>query len=579
MSEVKSGLAAEPSEPTTKDGVLTPENVVELLNRIPVFCVADAKGELVAQQDASIGQGVEDFVLWYPDADMARKALNESPIKDAALKCLPLGLVVAVFAGWAEMGSSSEFRIAATEVALAAYEVIKPGALESVKEEGGWSLPIFYDRRLMRKEGLALFMIPEHARMAWEERRATFEAGSAEAGEELALEAVDLLTCVMQMMGRKDAADDLDWSRVVVIGSKAALELAATLAPAAGSETAVPASASYANRQALARKQQLCAKLNGIPVFALVLPGGSLLACPDENGKPFLPWVVDGPKAVAMRDSAIAQGQKQVALVAQPLGDILAVLLGWKSQTSPAAMRITSYAEAYQLLMRSVHGTPLEKKWMSRDWLVPVFWCNELNIGKRRTVYLHHLDMITAHKKFRAERAAAAAADGSASGSATTTEEDPCKLACFELADLMTAAFSGVEEWQDVVFVGPTNAIELTSFLNNQSQEPPPPLHEEPGATPPPMNEMKDDEPLAQGETADKVALSPADAPKSFYNPNEKPPSQVPWATLAALAIGLVALGVGYYLSLEVAIEPAPESPLPTEPGAAEATAMPGAAE
>ena len=174
MSEeaVEAPAAEAPAAEKPQPRRLEPQEVVEKLNRIPAFCVIDGKGAPMAQVDESVGE--ESFVLWHTDADLARKALEDATVENPSLKSMPLGLVVAVFAGWADMGIPHEVRISATGAALEVFEKVKPGALQEVRDQGGWSLPLFYDRRLLRpdeqgKPCLALFLNPEHTDRAWGE--------------------------------------------------------------------------------------------------------------------------------------------------------------------------------------------------------------------------------------------------------------------------------------------------------------------------------------------------------------------------------------------------------------------------
>jgi len=576
------------SEAKVSTGKLTPADVVETLSRIPAFCVASDKGELISQTDAAVGGGDQHFVLWYIDADMAKKALEEVPIPGATLKSLPLGFVISVFAGWNDIGCPHEFRVAASEASLSKYEELAPGSLKKVSEEGGWALPLFFDRRLKHAEGeLQLFINPEHPPLAWQKRREALDPGSAEAAEELAVEAIDLLELMMRMTGRSHPDDGIDWCSVRLIGSRASLELATSLAPAVGDDddASEPTAEEFeAKRAAIARKRQICEALNSIPVFTLVAEGGAVLACPDEEGKPFIPWVVDGVKATQMKDSAVAQGNAGIKLFAQPLGDILAILIGWKAQTSKANMRISTYGEAYALLMKSVSGTKQEASLRKREWLVPVFYCADLTVDGKRLVFLHHADLLNAysrHKKQTKEPqqgaqtastdgAAGASTDGEAStstdsgGDGAAEAAADCKIECYELCEMVLAMFAGAPEWQNVQFIGPLNAREVKAVQKRTPGpgEEPPPLDTSDTSNAAALEEPVEPVAAPHGATDEAETAEPAVAPaavpeeRTFYTPNEKAPSKVPYLFLLAFVIGLVAVCASYYLEMEEAVDP-----------------------
>lgn len=307
--------------------MLTPSEIVSKLNRIPVFCITTEDGELFAGTTES---GVEPFIGWHTDADNAKAVLAaaQGANPGSKLTCMPLGNIVAVINGWADMGGKFKFRIIPSEAALNTYEVARPGALEEAKAAGGWICPVFFCTHLVRKDGLPMFLNPEHVKLAWQESlsgMALTKDTPEDQIPKLELKAATLIDLVHQMRTTVES----DWANFIFIGAKASLELAAAVS-AGGKEGKAEG---RSNPTVIARKQQICAQLNSIPAFTLVSASGAVLAAPDAEGKPFIPWMTDGPHAKKLLASAHAQGQTTVRLATQPLGDMLAIAIGWKVRT------------------------------------------------------------------------------------------------------------------------------------------------------------------------------------------------------------------------------------------------------
>jgi len=370
---------------------------------------------------------------------------------------------------------------------------------------------------------------------------------------------MDLREFIAQLTAGKDGRD---WSDARFIGSKAALDLAAG---AASGKSSTP--------EELARKKEICGLLNQIPVFTLLEPGGTVLACPDENGKPFIPWLLDGEKAKEMRDAALRQGRAGITLRCEPLGDILAILLGWKSQTSKAAMRVTSYPDAYALLMKSLEGKPKQQELESRDWLVPAFCCPELDSAAAKTCFLSHYDLLSFLAKKRGAEAKSAG-DGATSGAASGADENKqgAQVDCHELCDVMLKMLSGDEEWANVRFVGPSNAreaLELMRELKEDSQVNPPALDsaespespespkspESPTEAPAGSGGDAEEDPAMVGEPIEPDVHVPDNITESsseMFRVKEVAKPLIPRVLIAlAILIALIALAMGWLASVE----------------------------
>ena len=167
----------------------------------------------------------------------------------------------------------------------------------------------------------------------------------------------------------------------------------------------------------------------------------------------------------------------------------------------------------------------------------PAFYCDELSAGTKRTVYFHHEDVLVEHArqlKAKGEEASGA----------------KCELKCFELCELVHAMLAGVEEWRDVDFVGPSNASDLKEDAASAikplgPEELPPELEEEAEAE-------AEAEAKARKEAAEEAEeAEAADAASFFRKPNEPPPSTLPWGAIIAVVVCVLALAVGYVMSLE----------------------------
>ena len=491
---------------------LPKQEIINKLNRIPVFCIATGPGNLLCATDGA--EGKEPFVVWHTDAEMARELLKQAQAKipNASLECLPLGMVVAVAAGWAQTGQPFKFRIATSDVALATYGKTKGLSPEELKGDD-WVTPVFFSDKLVRKDGFPIFFHPEHMAKAWQEMLAAKATAGEEAPSgEMKMQTANLLTLVEHMA----TTDDNEWSAFLFIGAKSSLDLAVECnekksgGDGGGGEAAQGEQPSPA--AVLERKKRLVAALSGIPVFTLANAKGEVYMRQDpQTGEQNIPWMIDGATALGHLKALQEQGKTTTRLITQPLGEIFAVLSEWKRPLTPAAMTLTSYAEGVQLYRRGIAGTPKEAEMGQRKWIVPVFYCRELFTEERKLVFLHHADLIAAHKKKRA--ADAAKRENGEEGA--EEKETKLQLAILELRELAGLVLQGHEEWTNVTIIGPSSAKEAILTITNAA--PPDPKDE-----PPQLDEAA----AAAKGGDDSVSDAPstgASAPRGGEEEKEKP--------------------------------------------------------
>ena len=267
---------------------LSVQDIIEKLNRIPAFTVCDAGGNV---QMASATEGEEPYVMWLTDAALSKKTLEAASVSvpNAGLSCMPLGTVTAIAAGWAKMAGaeSLKFRIGSTDLSLTTYAQAKGVTPE---ELDGWVVPLFFSKHLARKDGtFPIFFDPEHVVAAWKQMTPGVEAAGEEPLPELQMQTAHLLELVKQM----HETDLNDWESFVFIGSKASLELAASLQAGEGE----PPPSTPAN---IEQKKAIVALLNDIPCFTLANGKREVFMRVDpETREPFIPWMLDGSHAVA----------------------------------------------------------------------------------------------------------------------------------------------------------------------------------------------------------------------------------------------------------------------------------------
>lgn len=554
-------------------GRLAIDEIVNKLNRVPVFCIADDKGNLFCATDTS--EGKEPFVLWHTDAEMARKMLSQAQkaLPNASLQCLPLGVITAVIKGWAEteMSGGAKFRVAATDIALATFAKIN--GLTPADLDQKWVLPVFFSQELVRTDGMPIFLAPQHLELAWQDMvKATVAQGQEP--PELKIATANLLELVEAM--RTD--DDSEWSAFLFVGARSSIALAMECNPrkkeGGGGEGGPPSTAAGEPEEKekegggglLERKKEIVGLLNSIPTFTMVNGKGEVFMRVDpQSRQQYIPWILDGAHALRSLEALHAQGKVSARLCTQSFGEIFAILADWKHSGTPAEMRLFSYAEGEALYARAVAGTPKAEEMAARSWRVPVFYCRAMFTEAKKFVFFNHNDLIAAHrKKLLADRAAKAAAEDD--GAAAEEGESKLQLAIIELMELVGMIVRGSEEWSNVVFVGPSSAKQALEAIRSA----PPP---DPDDEPPQLNDGTDDgtddgaadgaadgasggaSGGANGGASGAVgAASPREPPLRSFAP---PPSRkdqsgsfLPRGALLAVAVAcVIAVVIGLYLA------------------------------
>ena len=277
---------AEAADETTIRRRISVEDIIEKLDRIPAFTIADADGNV---RMLSAGEGEEPYMMWLTDAALSKKTLEAASksVAGASLACMPLGRVTAIAAGWATMaGKNPKFRIGSTDLTLATYAQAKGVAPEDLD---GWVVPVFFSKHLVRKDNtFPIFLDPEHVVAAWKEMTTAKKAAGEEPPPELQMQTAHLLELVKQM----HETDLNDWGSFVFIGSKASLELAASLQADEAGPPSTPAN--------IEQKKAIVAQLNRIPCFTLANGKREVFMRVDpETREPFIPWMLDGAHATA----------------------------------------------------------------------------------------------------------------------------------------------------------------------------------------------------------------------------------------------------------------------------------------
>lgn len=226
--------AAPPAAPSVAPTALTPEEVTEKLNGIPVFALLNKEGGVVSMRDPDGGDA--PVCRWFVDATEAKMVLEAALAANPGVEGLHIGVhglgnAFKLCGGWpdesmpelkatlstgeeAEQGVS--FRLQGNH---ALVKEVKDQLTESLAadgvEPGKWTLPIFFSTELQSRSIFPVFFHPKDLADAW------VKAGRTKETVPEKMNMMDLRSFVSML--RKA---DNPWQLVQFVASRAAIKLA-----------------------------------------------------------------------------------------------------------------------------------------------------------------------------------------------------------------------------------------------------------------------------------------------------------------------------------------------------------------
>lgn len=226
--------AAPPAAPSVAPTALTPEEITEKLNGIPVFALLNKEGGIVSMRDPDGGDA--PVCRWFVDATEAKMVLEAALAANPGVEGLHIGVhglgnAFKLCGGWpdevmpelkatlstgeeAEQGVS--FRLQGNH---ALVKEVKDQLTESLAadgvEPGKWTLPIFFSTELQSRSIFPVFFHPKDLADAW------VKAGRTKETVPEKMNMMDLRSFVSML--RKA---DNPWQLVQFVASRAAIKLA-----------------------------------------------------------------------------------------------------------------------------------------------------------------------------------------------------------------------------------------------------------------------------------------------------------------------------------------------------------------
>mmetsp|Transcript_24311 Transcript_24311/g.58205 ORF Transcript_24311/g.58205 Transcript_24311/m.58205 type:complete len:306 (+) Transcript_24311:58-975(+) len=226
--------AAPPAAPSAAPTALTPEEITEKLNGIPVFALLNKEGGIVSMRDPDGGEA--PVCRWFVDATEAKMVLEAALAANPGVEGLHIGVhglgnAFKLCGGWAdevlpelkatlstgeEAAQGVSFRLQGNH---ALVKEVKEQLTESLTadgvEPGLWTLPIFFSTELQSRSIFPVFFHPKDLADAW------LKAGRTKETVPEKMNMMDLRSFV----GMLRKADN-PWQLVQFVASRAAIKLA-----------------------------------------------------------------------------------------------------------------------------------------------------------------------------------------------------------------------------------------------------------------------------------------------------------------------------------------------------------------
>jgi len=225
---------APPAAPSAAPTALTPEEITEKLNGIPVFALLNKEGGIVSMRDPDGGEA--PVCRWFVDATEAKMVLEAALAANPGVEGLHIGVhglgnAFKLCGGWAdevlpelkatlstgeEAAQGVSFRLQGNH---ALVKEVKDQLTESLTadgvEPGLWTLPIFFSTELQSRSIFPVFFHPKDLADAW------LKAGRTKETVPEKMNMMDLRSFV----GMLRKADN-PWQLVQFVASRAAIKLA-----------------------------------------------------------------------------------------------------------------------------------------------------------------------------------------------------------------------------------------------------------------------------------------------------------------------------------------------------------------
>ena len=214
-------------------------------------------------------------------------------------------------------------------------------------------------------------------------------------------------------------------------------------------------------------RDEIVAKLNHIPTFAIVNDDGQMVGLQDKDSGVFACcWFTDPDEAKALHEATrAANPDKKLKLVVAGMGGAFASCNGFSDNQKETEDLKTTDDDKVELRLQGTHGlvgnlkpkllTLLEKQGIDPGcWTLPVFMCEELQSRAICPVFLHPADLAATWAK---------------------AGRDPAKLpenlTVMDLRMLVAAMQTDANAWSLIQFVGSAKAAELAMEIGKQVSE------------------------------------------------------------------------------------------------------------
>ncbi|KAL3892910.1 MAG: hypothetical protein SGPRY_014663 [Prymnesium sp.] len=205
---------------------LSRSEIVSKLNQVPTFAVVNSERQLmpVLLPTLSAGEGgeggEEEVVAWFTDPSDAKGALALAKLRHPGVQLqlgvTHLGSAFALAAGWTPSNSAHPLRLQPSQLLQSSFKDTLMTQLQAMRiEQTSWIMPIFSCEELQSSSMLPVFLSRADLAATW------VAAGRSKETLPDTVTVVDLRVLVERMM-----TDSFDWSKVRLIASESAIELA-----------------------------------------------------------------------------------------------------------------------------------------------------------------------------------------------------------------------------------------------------------------------------------------------------------------------------------------------------------------
>jgi len=202
-------------------------------------------------------------------------------------------------------------------------------------------------------------------------------------------------------------------------------------------------------------REEITAKLNGVPVFCILNKDGGVVSMPDreDTSKSICRWFVDANEAKAVLELAIQNNPQLTGLHmgVHGLGNAFKLCGGWPGDAPPSGDASFRLLGNHQLvnqtaaqLAESLQAEAIE----AGPWFLPIFFSEQLQSKALFPVFFHPRDLAAAWVK-----------------AGRPEDSVPEKLSMMDIRSFVAMMQKADNPWQLVQFITSSDAVELANKL------------------------------------------------------------------------------------------------------------------